>query len=81
MAQSYGIPGKNCSVAEFEAMRLEGRIVSAWMGFCDCMFLQPVEMTTFRLDGTPYFECASSGGCHAVGANVIVQVMETLGRY
>jgi len=79
MAQSYGIPGKNCSVAEFEAMRLEGRIVSAWMGFCDCMFLQPVEMTTFRLDGTPYFECAGEN-CRPVGVTALTQVMQTLGR-
>lgn len=60
-------------------MRLEGRIASAWMGFCDCMFLQPVEVTSFRLDGTPYFECVGEN-CRPVGVNASIQVMQALGR-
>ena len=74
VGQSYGIPGQKCVTADFENMRLAGRVQEAWKSYCDCMFLEHTEVTDFTLNGGQYIRCEgtnpdnpSVGRCYFVG--------------
>lgn len=62
MAQSFGVPSRECSVAEFDAMRVAGQVEAAWKGFCDCMFIEVAEVTDFMSGGTAIIRCIN-GRC------------------
>ncbi len=62
MAQSFGVPSRECSVAEFDAMRVAGQAELAWKGYCDCMFIEVAEVTDFMSGGTAIIRCMS-GKC------------------
>lgn len=53
MAESYTVPGQVCSVGEYAKLIEQGKVAEAWRGYCDCMFLEPVETTEFLCDGSP----------------------------
>lgn len=67
MAQSFGIPSRNCSVAEFDAARAAAgvdavKIAQSWKGFCDCMFIEMAEVTDFEIGGIAVIRCMN-GKC------------------
>ncbi|MFZ2152108.1 MAG: hypothetical protein WAV09_03310 [Minisyncoccia bacterium] len=65
MAQSFGVPSRECSVAEFDAIREAGHAEAAWKGFCDCMFVETVEANDFLSGGTVIVQCIN-GSCQNV---------------
>lgn len=62
MAQSFGVPSRNCSVAEFDALRVAGQVEAAWKGYCDCMFVEVAEVTDFMSDSSAIIRCIN-GAC------------------
>jgi hypothetical protein len=62
MAQSFGVPSRNCSVAEFDALRAAGQVEAAWKGYCDCMFVEVAEVTDFMSGGSAVIRCIN-GAC------------------
>lgn len=62
MAQSFGVPSRQCSVAEFDAQRVAGQPELAWKNYCDCMFIEAVEVTDFMSGGTALIRC-TDGKC------------------
>lgn len=52
MAVSYAT-GKTCDVSTFDARYQAGDTFASWKDFCDCMFLEPSEITVFKCNGNP----------------------------
>lgn len=68
MAESYGVPGRTCSVAEYVAQENRGQVFEAWAGFCDCMFTVQGEKTEFLSGGNVLIWC-SAGRCYDATRN------------
>ncbi len=78
MAQSFGVPGRECSVAEFDALRVAGQVEAAWKGYCDCMFIESAEVNDFTSSGTAIIRCIGDACTKMSDGSALAQVTPVL---